>query len=46
MEELLDKNREEILTEAESAELDIYQLVHNVMILLKARASAIQPSSN
>jgi hypothetical protein len=36
--ELLDKNREEGLTEAEEAELDAYELVNHVMILLKARA--------
>jgi len=45
LEELLDKNREEGLTEAESGELDIYQLVHNAMVLLKARAYS-GPSSN
>lgn len=38
LEELLDKNREEGLTQAECAELDVYELVHNAMILLKARA--------
>ncbi len=38
LEELLDKNREEGLTEAENAELDVYELVHHSMIRLKARA--------
>ncbi len=38
LEELLDKNREEGLTEAESAELDVYELVHHSMIRLKAHA--------
>ena len=36
--ELLEKNREEALTEAESAELDVYEQVDYVMSLLKARA--------
>ncbi|HLG18117.1 MAG TPA: hypothetical protein VJH03_26990 [Blastocatellia bacterium] len=36
--ELLDKNREEGLTEAESAELDVYEQVDHVMSSLKARA--------
>jgi hypothetical protein len=36
LEELLDKNREEGLTEAESAELDVYELVHHSVIRLKA----------
>jgi len=38
LEELLEKNREEGLTEAESAELDLYEQVNDLMILLKARA--------
>ncbi len=46
LEELLDKNREEGLIEAESVELDIYQLVHNAMVLLKARACATGSSSH
>jgi hypothetical protein len=40
--ELLDKNREAELTEAESAELDAFELVNDVMILLKARARLAQ----
>ena len=36
--ELLEKNREEGLTEAESAELDWYEYVHNIMTRLKAQA--------
>ncbi|MBI3913652.1 MAG: hypothetical protein HY327_05635 [Chloroflexi bacterium] len=38
LEELLDKNREEGLSPAESAELDMYELINHIMILLKARA--------
>lgn len=38
--ELLDKNREEGLTEAESAELDMYEQIDDLMSLLKARARA------
>jgi hypothetical protein len=36
--ELLDKNREEGLTETGSAELDVYELVHHSIIRLKALA--------
>lgn len=36
--ELLEKNREEGLTEAESAELDWYEYVHDIMTRLKAQA--------
>lgn len=36
--ELLEKNREEGLSEAENAELDVYEQVDYVMSLLKARA--------
>ena len=36
--ELLEKNREEGLTEAESAELDWYEYVHDIMPRLKAQA--------
>jgi hypothetical protein len=43
LEELLDKNREEGLTDAESAELDAFELVDDVMILLKAHARLAQP---
>ena len=38
--ELLNKNREEDLTEAESAELDSYEQIDDLMSLLKARAQA------
>lgn len=38
LEELLVKNREATLTDAGSAELDVYELVHHSMIRLKARA--------
>jgi hypothetical protein len=38
--ELLDKNREGGLTEAESVELDSYEQVDDLMSLLKARAHA------
>jgi len=37
---LLDKNRESLLTSAEQAELDLYEQIEHVMILLKARAHA------
>ena len=43
LEELLERNREEGLTEAESAELDVYELVHHSMIRLKAQARRMQP---
>ena len=36
--ELLEKNGEEGLTEAEAAELDLFELVEDIMGLLKARA--------
>lgn len=36
--ELLEKNREEGLTQAESAELDWYEYVHDIMTRLKAQA--------
>ena len=36
--ELLDKNREEGLTEAENAELDWYEQVHHIVLRLKAQA--------
>ena len=38
LENLLEKNREGILTTEEMAELDIYQQLEDLMILLKARA--------
>ena len=36
--ELLEKNREDGLTESESAELDWYEYVHDIMTRLKAQA--------
>lgn len=36
--ELLDKNREEGLTQEETAELDVFELVHHSLLRLKARA--------
>jgi hypothetical protein len=39
--QLLDKNREEGLTEAENTELDAFQFVDDFMSLLKARAHYI-----
>jgi hypothetical protein len=36
--ELLDKNREERLTETENAELDAFEFVDHLMSLIKARA--------
>lgn len=35
---LLDKNREETLSESEAAELDVYEQLEYLMILLKAKA--------
>jgi hypothetical protein len=37
---LLDRNREGTLTDAEQAELDLYEQIEHMMILLKARAHA------
>ena len=43
LQNLLDKNREATLTPMEIAELDVYEQLEHLMILLKARAySAIQ----
>lgn len=39
--ELLEKNREEGLTDAENAELDAFEYVDHFMSLLKARARSI-----
>lgn len=39
--ELLDKNREEGLTDAENTELDAFEFVDDLMSLLKARAHLI-----
>jgi hypothetical protein len=38
---LLDKNREGRLTEIEAAELDLYEQLEHMMILLKAKAHAL-----
>jgi len=38
---LLDKNREGTLTEIEAAELDLYEQLEHMMILLKAKAHAL-----
>src|SRR5262245_3582229 len=42
LEELLEKNRERRLTDEESAELDVYELVHHSLIELKAHARLSQ----
>ncbi len=38
---LLDKNREGTITEIETAELDLYEQLEHMMILLKAKANAL-----
>jgi len=38
---LLDKNREEAVSDTEAAELDVYEQLEHLMILLKAKAYAI-----
>lgn len=38
---LLDKNREGTLTETEAVELDLYEQLEHMMILLKAKAHAL-----
>ncbi len=38
LEELLDKNQEEGLTDVETAELDTYSQINHILLLLKARA--------
>ncbi len=45
LEDLLDKNREEGLTETEAAEMNTFRQVNHVMILLKARARRALQSS-
>ena len=40
---LLDKNRDGRLTETETAELDLYEQLEHMMILLKAKAHALEP---
>lgn len=46
LEELLDINREDTLSPQEEAELDAYQQVDHMMILLKARARKAIASTN
>lgn len=46
LEELLDTKREQGLTPQEAAELDTYQQVNHLLILLKARARIALTSSN
>lgn len=46
LETLLDKNREENLSEDETLELDMYQELHHVFILLKAHARSVLFSEN
>ena len=46
LEELLDKNREEGLTDDEAAELDLYQQINHLLLLLKARAHSALSSTN
>jgi hypothetical protein len=46
LEELLEKNRESQLTNGETAELDTFQAINHLMILLKARARAAQAATN
>ena len=46
LEELLEKNRQEGLTDEEAAELDVYSQVNHILILLKARARLVLSSPN
>jgi hypothetical protein len=46
LEELLEKNRQEGLTDEEAAELDVYSQVNHILILLKARARLALSSPN
>jgi hypothetical protein len=46
LEELLDKNREDGLAEDEEAELDAFEQVNDLMILLKAHARALPTSGS
>ncbi len=46
LEELLEKNRESELTQGEAAELDTFQTVNHLMLLLKARVRAAQTAIN
>lgn len=42
MEDLLERNRESVLSPQEAAELDTFQQVNHLLVLLKARARAGQ----
>lgn len=42
---LLDKNREGTLTDSEVAELDVYEQLEHLMILMKARAISVKRNS-
>jgi hypothetical protein len=44
LEDLLDKNREQGLSDDEAAELDVYEQVNHVLLLLKARARPLLSS--
>ena len=46
LEELLDKNREDNLTDDETTELDVYEQVNHLLILLKAHARLLISSPN
>jgi len=46
LDELLDKNREEGLTGDESAEMDVYEQINHLFLLLKARARSLLSSRN
>ncbi len=46
LEELLDKNREEGLTDIETAEIDTYSQINHILLLLKARARLALASAN
>lgn len=46
LEELLDQNREKGLTDEEEAELDVYEQVNDLMILLKVHARTAPPRIN
>jgi hypothetical protein len=46
LEMLLEKNRESSLTETENAELDTFEQVNHLLILLKAQARSILTSTN
>ncbi len=46
LDELLEKNRQEGLTDEEAAELDVYSQVNHILILLKARARLALSSPN